>query len=79
MPNELYHITLLNLPCVIIGDFNTIYSISKHKDGKFSYHSHKTFLFNELISKILYMIIITWALNLLGIMVILALLISGQD
>lgn len=47
--NEIFRITFINLPWLTMGDFNDICTREEHKEGSFSYYSHKDFLFNDFI------------------------------
>ncbi|XP_039118470.1 uncharacterized protein LOC120254421 [Dioscorea cayenensis subsp. rotundata] len=47
--NELSKITCLRIPWLILGDFNSVLSRSKHKGGSFSYYSRKSRLFLDFV------------------------------
>lgn len=48
---EILGMTSLNLPGIIIGDFNDVVDLSEHKGGPNFYISHKACLFSDFISK----------------------------
>ena len=47
---ELFGMSNLNLPWVLLGDFNSITTASKHKGGPYYYYARKAKLFMDFIS-----------------------------
>lgn len=47
---ELNRISVINLPWLIIGDFNCITSRDEQRGGMFAYYSHKAYFFHDIIN-----------------------------
>lgn len=46
---ELSLIPKLNLPWIVLGDFNAIMSTAEHKESNFRYYARKAYLFSKFI------------------------------